>query len=85
MVKGMGRVLCRTTIRDNVPTRRLHDSLGADLLGIFTLGAHRPAVGCIQARINNWETLARRARGYRNYPYQLTNLRLITANPVGDE
>ena len=31
---------------------------------------------------NNWETLVRRGRGYRNHAYLLAKLRFITANPV---
>lgn len=85
MAKGMWHVLCRTRRRDNVPMRKLHDSLVAHMLGILALGAHRPPVGRIEALNNNWETLVRRARGYRNYPYLLAKLRFITANPVANE
>ena len=53
MAKGMWHVLCRTARRDNVPMRRLHDSLAAHMLGILALGAHRPPTGRIEALNNN--------------------------------
>jgi len=65
MAEGMWHVLCRTRRRDNVPMRKLHDSLAEHMAGILALGAHRPPTGRIEALNNNWETLVRRARGYR--------------------
>lgn len=85
MAQGMWHVLCRTRRRDNVPMRKLHDSLAEHMAGILALGAHRPPTGRIEALNNNWETLVRRARGYRNHKYLLTKLRFITANPVASD
>jgi transposase len=85
MAEGMWHVLCRTQRRDNVPMRKLHDSLADHMTGILALGAHRPPTGRIEALNNNWETLVRRARGYRNHEYLLAKLRFITANPVAND
>lgn len=85
MAKGMWHVLCRTRRRDNAPMRKLHDSLAAHMPGILALGAHRPPTGRIEALNNNWETLVRRARGYRDHKYLLAKLRFITANPVAND
>jgi transposase len=85
MAEGMWHVLCRTQRRDNVPLRKLHDSLAEHMVGILALGAHRPPTGRIEALNNNWETLVRRARGYRDHQYLLAKLRFITANPVANE
>ena len=82
MAKGLAHVLRRTQRKDNVPLRKLHDSLVAHLPQILALGKHRPPVGRIEALNNNWETLVRRARGYRDYPYLLRKLRFITVNPL---
>jgi hypothetical protein len=43
---------------------------------------HHPPTGRIEALNNNWETLVRRGRGYRNHAYLFKKLRFITANPV---
>jgi transposase len=85
MAEGMWHVLCRTRRRANVPMRKLHDSLAQHMPGILALGAHRPPTGRIEALNNNWETLVRRARGYRNHEYLLAKLRFITANPVATD
>ncbi len=82
MADGLWHVLCRTRRRDNVPMRKLHDSLCEHMLGILALGAHRPPTGRIEALNNNWETLVRRGRGYRDHQYLLAKLRFLTANPV---
>jgi len=79
---GLWRVLWRTERRDNVPMRKLHDSIKAHLDQIVALGELRPPTGRIEALNNNWETLVRRGRGYRNHAYLLAKLRFITANPV---
>jgi hypothetical protein len=36
----------------------------------------------IEALNNNWETLVRRARGYRDHNYLLRKLRFMIANPI---
>lgn len=79
---GLWRILRRTERRDNVPMRKLHESLKAHLDEIVALGEHHPPTGRIEALNNNWETLVRRGRGYRNHAYLLAKLRFITANPV---
>jgi transposase len=75
-------VLRRTARRSNVPMRKLHDSLVAHMDGILALARHRPPTGRIEALNNNWETLVRRGRGYRDHQYLLRKLRFLTANPV---
>lgn len=79
---GLWRVLRRTERRDNVPMRKLHESLKAHFKEIVALGELRPPTGRIEALNNNWEALVRRARGYRDHHYLLAKLRFITANPV---
>lgn len=79
---GLWRILRRTERRDNVPMRKLHESLKEHLAEIVALGELRPPTGRIEALNNNWETLVRRGRGYRNHAYLLAKLRFITANPV---
>lgn len=82
MLDGIWRILRRTERRDNVPMRKLHESLKAHLDEIVALGEHHPPTGRIEALNNNWETLVRRGRGYRNHAYLLAKLRFITANPI---
>ncbi len=79
---GLWHILRRTERRDNVPMRKLHESLREHFDQIVALGELRPPTGRIEALNNNWETLVRRARGYRNHAYLLAKLRFITANPV---
>lgn len=79
---GLWRILRRTERRSNVPMRKLHESLKAHFNEIVALGKLRPPTGRIEALNNNWETLVRRGRGYRNHHYLLAKLRFITANPV---
>lgn len=82
MAKGMTHVLRRTQRKANVPLRKLHDSLVKHLPQILALGKHRPPVGRIEALNNNWETLVRRGRGYRDHQYLLRKLRFLTAHPL---
>jgi transposase len=82
MAKGLDRILRRTQRRDIVPLRRLHDTLDERYNEILALAEHRPAVGRIEALNNNWETLVRRARGYRDHDYLLRKLRFMTVNPI---
>jgi transposase len=79
---GLQRILRRTARRDIIPLRRLHDTLNERWHEIVALAEHRPPVGRLEALNNNWETLVRRARGYRNYDYLLRKLRFMTANPI---
>lgn len=80
---GLWHILRRTERRDNVPMRKLHESLKSHMDEIVALGEHHPPTGRIEALNNNWETLVRRGRGYRNHRHLLAKLRFITANPVG--
>jgi len=82
MVLGLGRILRRTQRRSPRPLRRLHDTLNERWNEILALAEHRPATGRIEALNNNWETLVRRARGYRDHDYLLRKLRFMTANPI---
>lgn len=82
LTRGLDHILQRTERRDNVPMRKLHDSLRAHFNEIVALGEHHPPTGRIEALNNNWETLVRRGRGYRNHKYLLNKLRFVTANPV---
>jgi transposase len=82
MLEGLEHVLRRTQRRSNRPLRKLHESLIKHRPEILALAAHRPPVGRIEALNNNWETLVRRARGYRDHDYLLRKLRFMTANPI---
>ena len=82
MAKGMARILRRTQRKSNVPLRKLHKSLRHHLPQILALGKYRPPVGRIEALNNNWETLVRVARGYRDHQYLLRKLRFLTVNPI---
>lgn len=82
MAKGLVHILRRTQRKANVPLRKLHKSLVRHLPQILALGKFRPPVGRIEALNNNWETLVRRARGYRDHQYLLRKLRFITVNPL---
>jgi transposase len=82
MEVGLRRILRRTARRSIVPLRRLHDTLNERWNEILALAEHRPPTGRVEALNNNWETLVRRARGYRNHNYLLRKLRFMTANPI---
>lgn len=82
MAVGLQRILRRTQARCHKPLRALHESLRDHLDAILALGEHRPAVGRIEALNNNWETLVRRARGYRDHAYLLLKLRFMVVNPI---
>jgi transposase len=79
---GLKRILRRTQNRSILPLRRLHDTLNERWHEIVALGEHRPPTGRVEALNNNWETLVRRGRGYRNYPFLLRKLRFMTVNPI---
>lgn len=85
MALGLGRILRRTQPKANKPLRKLHDCLRAHLPAILNLGEYRPATGRVEALNNNWETLVRRARGYRDYAYLLLKLKFMTANPIRED
>lgn len=82
MAVGLARILRRTQERQNVPLRKWHDSIRAHFPEILALGEHRPPAGRIEALNNNWETLVRRARGYRDHAYLLLKLRFMVVNPI---
>jgi transposase len=82
MEEGLQRVLRRTQLRRHKHLRKLHESLVEHQEEILALGEFHPPTGRIEALNNNWETLVRRARGYRDYQYLLLKLRFMTANPV---
>lgn len=79
---GLRRALRRTQARRHPHLRKLHDSLREHRDRILALGEHRPPTGRIEALNNNWETLVRRARGYRRHDYLFHKLRFMTANPL---
>jgi len=85
MAKGMAHILRRTQLKANTHMRKLHDSLLEHLPQILALGKYRPPVGRIEALNNNWETLVRRGRGYRDHQHLFRKLRFITANPLQTE
>ncbi len=82
MASGLDRIGRRTQSRRHKPLRDLHDSLLRHREPILALAEHRPPVGRIEALNNNWETLVRRGRGYRNLDYMFLKLRFMTANPI---
>jgi len=85
MVLGLDRILRRTDRRCHKPLRKLHDSLQAPRAAILALGEHRPAAGRVEALNNNWESLVRRGRGYRNHAHLLLKLRFMIANPIRND
>lgn len=82
MILGLLHVLRRTERRSNKPMRKLHDSLDAHFTEIVALGKHHPPTGRIEALNNNWETLVRQGRGYRDFEHLLLKLRFAIANPI---
>jgi transposase len=82
LAKGLAHVLCRTQLRANVPMRKLHDSLVRHSREIVALGEHHPPTGRIEALNNNWETLVRAGRGYRDLDFLFLKLRFVTVNPL---
>jgi transposase len=82
MADGLRAILRRTARRANVSMRKLHDSLLAHFDAIVALGEHHPPTGRIEALNNNWETLVRRGRGYRDLRWMFRRLRFMTVNPL---
>lgn len=85
MEEGLRSVLRRTARRANVPMRKLHESLRSHFDAIVALGEHHPPTGRIEALNNNWETLIRRGRGYRNLDCMVRRLRFMIVNPVRNQ
>lgn len=85
MDTGLARILRRTQERENRPVRSWHDSLRTHREQILALAEHRPPAGRIEALNNNWETLVRRARGYRDHQYLLLKLRFMIVNPIRND
>lgn len=79
---GIDHLCRRIQSRDHKPLRKFHDFLKRHRERIADLGKYDPPTGRIEALNNNWETLVRRARGYRDYAYLLLKLKFMTANPV---
>jgi transposase len=75
----------RTQRKANKPVYRLHELLKKHSPELQDLAEYRPATGRVEALNNNWETLVRRARGYRDLDYLLLKLRFMVANPVRTE
>lgn len=82
---ALEHILRRTERRDNKPLRKLHDSLQAHREELLALAEHRPAAGRVEALNNNWESLVRRGRGYRDLNYLLIKLRFMTVYPISNE
>lgn len=80
--KGLEHIYRRIRFRRIVPLRKLYESLVYHEEEILALAEHRPPVGRIEALNNNWETLVRRGRGYRDHQYLLRKLRFMIANPI---
>jgi transposase len=85
MAVGMAHIFRRTQRKSNIHLRALHDSLRVHFPEILALAKYRPPVGRIEALNNNWETLVRIGRGYRNHHYLLRKLRFVTAAQLQSE
>ena len=79
------RIFLRTQRRTHDAIRSFHDSLTRHAPNLYALADHRPATGRVEALNNNWETVVRRGRGYRDLPYLLLKLRFAIVNPVYTE
>lgn len=82
MEVNLDRLLRRTQRRDDKPMRALHMSWRTHREAILALAEHRPPTGRIEALNNNWETLVRRGRGYRDLDGMLLKLRFAIVNPI---
>ena len=82
MDAGLKHILRRIQLKRHTPLRALHDSLRKHRGPILALAEHRPPTGRIEALNNNWETLVRRGRGYRNLQYLFLKLRFSIAYPI---
>jgi transposase len=79
---NLDALMRRIQRRANVPMRKLYDSIRQHMPAIVAFVQHRPPAGRIEALNNNWETLVRRGRGYRNLGRVLNYLRFMTINPT---
>jgi len=82
MELGLNQVLRRTARRANTPMRKLHESLRNHFDAITALGEYHPPTGRIEALNNNWETLVRRGRGYRDLVSLMRLLRFMIVHPI---
>jgi transposase len=82
MELGLNQVLRRTARRANTPMRKLHESLRNHFDAISALGEYHPPTGRIEALNNNWETLVRRGRGYRDLVSLMRLLRFMIVHPI---
>lgn len=82
MKQGLRQVMRRTARRANIPMRKLHDSLRNHFDAIAALGQYHPPTGRIEALNNNWETLVRRGRGYRDLKSLMRLLRFMVVHPI---
>ena len=82
MKDAIAHILVRTEKRRFKAVRSFHESLKRHAPNLYALADHRPATGRVEALNNNWETLVRRGRGYRDLPYMLLKLRFACAHPV---
>jgi transposase len=82
---ALDRLLRRTQRRNDKPMRALHMSWRTHRDAIIALAEHRPPTGRLEALNNNWETLVRRGRGYRDLDGMLIKLRFATVNPIRTE
>lgn len=82
LADGLQTVLRRLRRSTLLPMRKLADVLDERLPELMLLADYRPPTGRIEALNNNWETLVRRARGYRNHGYIVQKLSFMIANPL---
>lgn len=82
---GLARILRRTQFHCDHHLRKLHESIKEHRERILALSDFHPPTGRIEALNNNWETLVRRGRGYRDLQYLLLKLRFMTVNPIHTE
>jgi transposase len=82
MLRGLKHILRRTQNRKNLAMRKLHESLKRHMPEILALGRYRPPAGRVESLNNNWETLVRQGRGYRDLDYLLLKLRFAIVNPI---
>lgn len=82
LADGLRAVLRRLRRSSLPPMRKLAEALDERLPELMLLADHRPPTGRIEALNNNWETLVRRGRGYRNHDYIASKLTFMIANPL---
>lgn len=82
LADGLKTILRRLRRSSLEPLRKLAAALDERLPELMLLADYRPATGRIEALNNNWETLVRRGRGYRNHDGIVLKLRFMIANPL---